>query len=86
MRTDRHNHRQVAGDSELAEAIKLLARTRRLARLLLQSSSAPVLAELTVMTEAIATASARLLVSILYSFDARSASPVQAKPPRRLDG
>ncbi len=26
VRTDRHNHRQVAGDSELAEAIKVLAR------------------------------------------------------------
>jgi len=29
VRTDRHNHRQVAGDSELAEAIKLLARTHQ---------------------------------------------------------
>jgi transposase len=28
VRTDRHNHRQVAGDSELAEAIKLLAHAR----------------------------------------------------------
>lgn len=26
VRTDRHNHRQVAGDSELAEAVKVLAR------------------------------------------------------------
>ncbi len=26
VRTDRHNHRQVAGDSELVEAVKLLAR------------------------------------------------------------
>src|SRR6202034_1321076 len=26
VRTDRHNHRPVAGDSELAEAIKVLAR------------------------------------------------------------
>jgi transposase len=29
VRTDRHNHRPVAGDSELAEAIKLLARTHQ---------------------------------------------------------
>ena len=29
VRTDRHNHRQVAGDSELAEAVKLLARTHQ---------------------------------------------------------
>ena len=29
VRTDRHNHRQVAGGSELAEAIKLLARTHQ---------------------------------------------------------
>jgi transposase len=29
VRTDRHNHRQIAGDSELAEAIKLLARTHQ---------------------------------------------------------
>lgn len=29
VRTDRHNHRQVAGDSDLAEAIKLLARTHQ---------------------------------------------------------
>jgi transposase len=29
VRTDRHNHRQVAGDSEFAEAIKLLARTHQ---------------------------------------------------------
>lgn len=29
VRNDRHNHRQVAGDSELAEAIKLLARTHQ---------------------------------------------------------
>jgi transposase len=29
VRTDRHNHRLVAGDSELAEAIKLLARTHQ---------------------------------------------------------
>lgn len=29
VRTDRHNHRQVAGDSELADAIKLLARTHQ---------------------------------------------------------
>jgi len=26
VRTDRHLHRQVAGDSELAEAVKVLAR------------------------------------------------------------
>jgi transposase len=26
VRTDRHNHREVAGDSELAEAVKVLAR------------------------------------------------------------
>jgi transposase len=26
VRTDRHHHRQVAGDSELAEAVKVLAR------------------------------------------------------------
>jgi transposase len=29
VRTDRHNHRPVAGDSELAEAIKVLARAHR---------------------------------------------------------
>lgn len=29
VRTDRHNHRQVAGDSELADAIKLIARTHQ---------------------------------------------------------
>jgi transposase len=29
VRTDRHNHRHVAGDSELADAIKLLARTHQ---------------------------------------------------------
>jgi len=29
VRTDRHRHRAVAGDSELAEAIKLLARTHQ---------------------------------------------------------
>ena len=29
VRTDRHNHRSVAGDSELAEAVKVLARTHR---------------------------------------------------------
>jgi transposase len=29
VRTDRHNHRPVAGDSELAEAIKLLARAHQ---------------------------------------------------------
>lgn len=29
VRTDRHNHRPVAGDSELAQAIKLLARTHK---------------------------------------------------------
>lgn len=29
VRTDRHNHREVAGDSDLAEAIKLLARTHQ---------------------------------------------------------
>ncbi len=29
VRTDRHNHRQVAGHSELAEAMKLLARTHQ---------------------------------------------------------
>jgi transposase len=29
VRTDRHNHRPVAGDSELAEGIKLLARTHQ---------------------------------------------------------
>jgi transposase len=29
VRTDRHNHRPVAGDSELVEAIKLLARTHQ---------------------------------------------------------
>jgi transposase len=29
VRTDRHNHRPVAGDSELAEAIKVLARTHQ---------------------------------------------------------
>lgn len=29
VRTDRHNHWPVAGDSELAESIKLIARTTR---------------------------------------------------------
>ena len=29
VRTDRHNHRPVAGDSEIVEAIKLLARTHQ---------------------------------------------------------
>lgn len=29
VRTDRHNHREVAGDSELAEAIKILARAHQ---------------------------------------------------------
>ena len=29
VRTDRHNHRRVAGDSELAEAIKVLARAHQ---------------------------------------------------------
>ncbi len=29
VRTDRHNHRTVAGDSELAEGVKLLARTHQ---------------------------------------------------------
>jgi transposase len=29
VRTDRHNHRQIAGDSATAEAIKVLARGRR---------------------------------------------------------
>jgi transposase len=29
VRTDRHNHRAIAGDSELAEAIKVLARTHQ---------------------------------------------------------
>jgi len=29
VRTDRHNHRPVAGDSELAESIKLIARTHQ---------------------------------------------------------
>jgi transposase len=29
VRTDRHNHRPVAGDSQLAEGIKLLARTHQ---------------------------------------------------------
>jgi transposase len=29
VRTDRHNHRQVAGDSELGEAIKVLARSHQ---------------------------------------------------------
>ena len=29
VRTDRHNHRQVAGDSDLAEGIKILARARQ---------------------------------------------------------
>ena len=32
VRTDRHNHRQVAGDSELVQAIKVLAQERELAR------------------------------------------------------
>jgi len=29
VRTDRHNHRPVAGDSELAEVIKVLARAHQ---------------------------------------------------------
>lgn len=29
VRTDRHNHRNIAGDSELAEAVKLLARAHK---------------------------------------------------------
>ena len=29
MRTDRHNHRPIAGDTELADAIKLLARAHQ---------------------------------------------------------
>ncbi len=29
VRTDRHNHRQIAGDSELVEAVKILARTHQ---------------------------------------------------------
>lgn len=29
VRTDRHKHRQVAGDSELAKAVKMLARTHQ---------------------------------------------------------
>src|SRR6204780_2050367 len=29
VRTDRHNHRPVAGDSEMAEAIKVLARAHQ---------------------------------------------------------
>jgi len=29
VRTDRHNHREVAGDSELAEAVKVLARAHQ---------------------------------------------------------
>jgi transposase len=29
VRTDRHNHRQVAGDSPLAEAVKVLARAHQ---------------------------------------------------------
>jgi transposase len=29
VRTDRHNHRQLAGDSELAEAVKVLTRTQQ---------------------------------------------------------
>src|SRR5206468_6510914 len=29
IRTDRHNHREVAGDSELAEAVKVLARAHQ---------------------------------------------------------
>jgi transposase len=29
VRTDRHNHRQVAGDTELAEAVKVLARAHQ---------------------------------------------------------
>lgn len=29
VRTDRHNHREVAGDSELAEAVKVLARSHQ---------------------------------------------------------
>jgi hypothetical protein len=29
VRTDRHNHRQIAGDSELAEAVKILARSHQ---------------------------------------------------------
>jgi hypothetical protein len=31
VRTDRHNHRQVAGDSDLAEAVKVLARSHQTA-------------------------------------------------------
>lgn len=31
VRTDRHNHRLIAGDSELSEAIKLLARAHQTA-------------------------------------------------------
>ena len=29
VRTDRHNHRPVAGDSDLAEAVKVLARAHQ---------------------------------------------------------
>jgi transposase len=29
VRTDRHNHRQIAGDSDLAEAVKVLARAQQ---------------------------------------------------------
>jgi hypothetical protein len=29
VRTDRHNHRQIAGDSDLAEAVKVLARSHQ---------------------------------------------------------
>jgi transposase len=29
VRTDRHNHRQIAGDTELAEAVKVLARSQQ---------------------------------------------------------
>ena len=29
VRTDRHNHRQIAGDSDLAEAVKVLARAHQ---------------------------------------------------------
>jgi hypothetical protein len=29
VRTDRHNHRPVAGDTELAEAVKVLARAHQ---------------------------------------------------------
>jgi hypothetical protein len=29
VRTDAHNHREIAGDSELVEAVKILARARQ---------------------------------------------------------